>query len=71
MSGGAARSALLPRAVGIAARLVAGTVLALVLWWVSALLGGVSTSPDVGADGSVNTSRLFNWWVGVQSRARG
>lgn len=48
-------------AVAAAARLCAIAVLSIVTWWVSAKLGGVSASPDVGADGSVTTARLFNW----------
>jgi hypothetical protein len=47
--------------VATAARLVSASVLAIVVWWVRALLGGVSASPDVSADGAVNTGRLFNW----------
>lgn len=50
-----------PRAAGWAARGVALTVLCIVAWWVSAVLGGVSARPDVSTDGGVNTSRLFNW----------
>ncbi|KAI8469941.1 MAG: cytochrome b561 [Monoraphidium minutum] len=45
----------------LAARVVAVTVLAIVAWWVSQLLGGVSASPDVAADGAISTGRLFNW----------
>ena len=57
-----ARGALLePQAAGGAARAVALTVLSIVAWWVSALLGGVSASADYAADGTVKTSRLFNW----------
>ena len=47
-------------AVVWAARCTALLLLFLVVSWVKKL-GGVSTSPDVLADGSNSTDRLFNW----------
>lgn len=43
-----------------AARATAVILLLVVASWVSKL-GGVSTSPDMLADGSKSTDRLFNW----------